>query len=142
MRILDVLLTTDAAEAFAPQEATFKSKKLQRILKKDKPVEISLREIPYKKFSDLISKQFNKKGDFDFNLAMRAKALLAAEGVVDPNLKDEGLRGHFGCATPADLAEKIFGAELNEIADILSDLSGFTQSGEEAEEEFETIKNS
>ena len=142
MSILDVLLTTDAAEAFTPQETTFKSRKLQRILKADKPVEITLRELPYKRFSDLIAKQFDKKGDFDYKSAMRAKALLAAEGVVDPNLNSEELREHFGAVTPADLAEKLFGAALNEIADILSDLSGFTQSEEEAEEEFETIKNS
>lgn len=141
MSLLDSLLTVNAEEAFAPQETKFKSRRLQRILKKDEPVEITLRELPYRKFSDLLSKQFDKKGNFDFSASMRAKAILAAEGVAEPNLKSEELRDRFGCATPAELAEKLFGAELNEIADKLSELSGFAQSEEEAEEEFEEIKN-
>ena len=114
----------------------------QRILKKDKPVEITLREIPYKRFSDLISKQFNKKGDFDFNLAMRAKALLAAEGVIDPNLKSEELREHFGAVTPADLAEKLFSNEITAISDKILDLSGFITDEDEAGAIDEEIKNS
>lgn len=142
MSLLDSLLGADSVSAFEPQTKKFKSKRLQRILGAEKAVEITLTEIPYRRFNDLLSKQFNKKdGSFDFSSAMRAKALLAVEGVSEPNLRSEELRNHFGCATPADLAEKLFGAELNEISDEISVLCGFSQSEEEAEEEFEEIKN-
>ena len=142
MSLLDTLLGVDSEAAFEPQTAKFKSRKLQKITGAKKPVEITLKEIPYKKFNDLLSRQFDKKnGNFDFSAAMRAKALLAAEGIAEPNLKSEELRNHFGCATPADLAEKLFGAELNDISDKISELCGFSQSEEEAEEEFEEIKN-
>ena len=40
------------------------------------------------------------------------------------------------------MADKLFGAELNEIADEISVLCGFSQSEEDAEEELDEIKNS
>ena len=142
MSLFDTLLNVDSEAAFEPQTKKFKSKRLQKILGEKKAVEITLKEIPYKRFNDLLAKQFDKKnGNFDFSAAMRAKALLAVEGIAEPNLKSEELRNHFGCATPADLAEKLFGAELNEISDKISELCGFSQSEEEAEEELEEIKN-
>lgn len=142
MSLLDTLLSIDSAAAFEPQTAKFKSKKLQKIIGAKEPIEITLKEIPYRRFNDLLAKQFDKKkGNFDFSAAMRAKALLAVEGIAEPNLRSEELTSHFGCATPADLAEKLFGAELNEISDKISELCGYTQNEEEAEEEFEEIKN-
>lgn len=142
MSLLDSLLNTDSTAAFEPQTKKFRSKRLQKILGESNPVEITLKEIPYRRFNDFLSRQFDKKGNFDFVNSMRAKALLAVEGVAEPNLKSEELKNHFQCGSAADLAEKLFGAELNEIADEISVLCGFSQSEEEAEKELDEIKNS
>ena len=95
MSLLDSLLNTDSTAAFEPQTKKFKSKRLQKILGESNPVEITLKEIPYRRFNDFLSRQFDKKGNFDFVNSMRAKALLAVEGVAEPNLKSEELKNHF-----------------------------------------------
>lgn len=141
MGLLDNLLKVDNAAAFEPETKKLKSKRLKKILSSEEDVEITIKELPYKRLSDLMAKQFDKKGNFDFSASIRTKAIIAAEGIVEPNLKSEELREHFGCATPAELAEKLFGMELSGICDEISTLSGLILNEEEAQEENEEIKN-
>ncbi|MBR3552987.1 MAG: hypothetical protein IKN72_06330 [Clostridia bacterium] len=142
MSILDKLLSVNVAEFETPQEATFKSKQLAKALGQRDAVEITVKELPVRRCKQMISDQFNKKGDFDFERNQRAQARLVADGVKDPDLRDARLREHFGCETPADLAEKLFGFEVTKISDLILSLSGFESGDEdEAEKEQEELKN-
>lgn len=138
MSLLDKLLQTDVKKFEEPEKATIKSKRLAKALGEEKPVEITVQELPSKRVTEIMAKQFDKKGNFDLERNFRAKAITVAEGVVDPCLKDKALQEHFGCHTPADLAEKLFGQELTKISDLILTLSGVVDD----EEETETIKNS
>lgn len=142
MSILDKLLTANATEFEKPQQAKFKSKRIAKALGQTEAVEITVREVPHQRCKRMIGEQFDKKGNFDFERNQRAQARLVADGVIDPDLKDAQLREHFGCETPADLAEKLFGFEVSRISDLILSLSGFeTGDEDEAEEENEELKN-
>lgn len=123
------------------QKGVFKSKMLQRFLKAEEPVEVVYSELPSKRIKTILGKQFDNKGNFNWDNAQRAKALLVAESLKDPYLRDERLLEKFDSATPADLAEKLFGMEIVELADKICEISGVAMSEEAAQEEFEEIKN-
>jgi hypothetical protein len=142
MSLLDSLLKTDIVKFEEPEEATFYSKRLAKAIGSDKPVAVRVRELPSRRIQELIQMQFDKKGKIDMSKSQRANAIIATEAVLEPNLRDERLREHFGCATPADLAIKLFEAELSKISDKVLELSGYSSDEEEEEEELEEIKNS
>lgn len=138
MNLVEALLKADESKLNKLETGIFKSKKLAKVLGKKGTVDVEIQEIPAKRMNDIVSFQFTKKGEFDISKSFDAKALCAIEGVVNPNLKDESLRNHFGCATPKDLAIKLFGSELNALSDEITKLSGY---GEDNEDEVDEIKN-
>lgn len=138
MSLLDKLLQTDLQKFEEPETAKIKSKRLAKAIGSEEPVEITVKELSSKRVTEIMAKQFDKKGNFDLERNHRAKAIAVAEGVVDPNLKDKSLQEHFKCPTAADLAEKLFGQEITKISDLILTLSGVTDDEDEAEE----IKNS
>ena len=138
MSLLDKLLQADVKNLTERETAKIKSKRLARAFGEDKPVEITVQELSSRRVTEIMAKQFDKKGNFDLERNFRAKAITAVEGVVDPCLKDKALQEHFNCHSPADLAELLFGQELTKISDLILTLSGVTDD----EEENETIKNS
>ncbi|MCM1364705.1 MAG: hypothetical protein NC122_06310 [Faecalibacterium sp.] len=142
MSLLDRILSVDKSSIKEYETEKIKSKMLQRFLGEDEPVEITVRSLPAKKVNRFIGKQFDKKGNLDFDKSLRAKANLAVEGIVDPSLKDSKLIAFLDVETPADAAEKLFGLELTNITDKICELSGMVTDEEEAEEEDDEIKNS
>lgn len=142
MSLIDALLKTDVSEFEKPEEGTFLSKKLSKAVGSKKPVKITFRELPSKRINEIIQTQFDKKGQVDMKKSQRANAIVVSEAMIDPPLKNEELIKHFGCATAADLAVKLFEGELQAISDAIVALSGFVTEPEEAEEEIEEIKNS
>lgn len=138
MSLLDKLLLTDVQKFEEPETAKIKSKRLAKALGSKEAVEITVKELPSKRVTEIMAKQFDKKGNFDLERNYRAKAIVVAEGTVYPNLKDKNLQEHFKCPTPADLAEKLFGQEITRISDVILTLSGVVDD----EEEMENIKNS
>lgn len=140
MSILDSLLSVKET-TLEMQQGVFKSKMLQRFLKAEEPIEVIYSELPSKRIKTLLGKQFDNKGNFSWDNAQRTKALLVAESLKDPYLRDERLLEKFDSATPADLAEKLFGMEIIELSDRICALSGITLGEEEAQKEFEEIKN-
>ncbi|MGN1118399.1 MAG: hypothetical protein ACI4RU_07285 [Acutalibacteraceae bacterium] len=142
MSLLDSLLKTDIVKFEQPEEATFYSKRLAKAIGSKKPVEVRVRELRSKRIQELVQMQFDKKGRSDMVRAQRANAILATEAVIEPDLRDERLLEHFGCATPADLAVKLFEGELSRISDLVLEISGFVADEDEAETELEEIKNS
>lgn len=136
MNLIEKLLQADVKKAEELEQKTIKSKRLAKILGESDPVEITIQEIPARRMNNLLGEQIDKKGNFDIDKAFDVKALTIVEGLVNPSLKDENMLKHFGCATPKELAIKLFGKEMNMISDEIYNLSS-----EDNEEMEETIKN-
>lgn len=132
--LVDQLLKADVKKASELKVGTFPSKRLAKILGKEEPVEIQIKEIPARKLNDLSTYQYDKKGNQDISKGFDARLLVCVEGIVEPGMKDKELQEHFGCATPKDLAEKIFGGESIGIADAIANLSDYV-SDEDVEDE-------
>ena len=135
MNLVEQLLKADAKAATELATSTYKSKKLAKILGQIEPVEITLKEVPSKRLNDVLSLQFDKKGNFDFSKSFDSQVMAVVESWVDA--KNEELRAHFGCATAKDLVIKLFGNEVKPISDAVMELSGYGDD-EDTEEE---IKN-
>lgn len=137
MNLVDELLKCDSKKADERQTKVLKSKRLATILGVDEPVDITIKELPPKRLNEILSLQIDKKGHIITSKMYDANLLIAVEGVADPDLRNADLLEHFGCATPKDLAEKLFGSEVNKIsAEVIA--MGNLNDEEENEEE---IKN-
>ena len=139
MNLVEQLLKADAKKADELESGIYRSHKLAKILGKEEAVDVTIREVASRRVNDIIAYQVDKKGNFDYSKSYDAKLLMVIEGVVDPDLRNKELQGYFGCDSAKDLAEKLFGSEINELSDAISVLSGVKSDDEEdAEEE---IKN-
>ncbi len=137
MNLVEELLKSDSKKADELKTERFLSEKLAYIMGKEKPVEITIREIPARRLNDLLAKQYTSKGNFDMTKSFDAKALAVAEGVINPDLKNEQVQQHFGCTTSKDLAVKLFGNEITAISDAIVMVSGYKNIQDTDEE----IKN-
>lgn len=137
MNLVDKLLQADAGKATELETKVIKSKRMSKILGVKDATEITIREIPAKRLHELMSMQFDKNGKVDPEKSFAAQALVAVEALVDPSMKDKNLQGHFSCKTPKDLAMKLFGLEVKQIADEVVILSGYG----DVENTDEEIKN-
>jgi hypothetical protein len=134
MNYVESLLQTDKAALDERQTKLFKSRRLARILGKSEPVDIKLQQIPSRRANEIVARQFDKKGNYDMSKVYDAKLLLIVEGVVDPPMKNADVREHFGAASPAELAEKLFDNEVPLIAREVSTLAGVELSEDEAKD--------
>ena len=137
MNLVDKLLKSDAKKADELEKKIIKSKKLARILGTDEAVDITIREIPTKRLNEIIAMQVDKKGKLDTSKMFDAKAILVAEGVIEPEVTNKDLLNHFNCPTPKDLVIKLFGNEITSISDEIAKLGGILTDEDEEEE----IKN-
>ena len=141
MNLVDQLLKVDAKKADELETSVFKSKKLAKVLGLKEPtVDVEIREVKSRRVSDIMSYQFNKKGDFDFGKAYDAKLMMCIEGVTNPDLRDKHLQEHFEVSDAKALCEKLFGNEITDLSDAIATLSGV--NSEEDEDEEDEIKNS
>lgn len=123
MNLVEKLLKADVEKAEELERKTIQSKRLAKILGEKKAIDIVIEEIPAKRYNEIIAMQLDKKGNLDANQLFQAKAIILVEGVVEPNLKDESLMKYFKCATPKELAIKLFSNEVNKISDEIVSLS-------------------
>lgn len=137
MSLVDDLLKADTKKAEELKQDTYDSERLGFILGINKPVKIKIQEIMPRKMKSIQARMFTNKGRLDMEKTVDAQALCLVEGVIDPDLKNKDLRERYGCATPVDLAIKLFRAELEEISDAICLLSGVSNKEDEEEE----IKN-
>lgn len=137
MSLVDKLMAIDKGEFAKGQTAEITAKHMSRIL--GEAVNVKLQALSGDQYTDITTRLVDKKGNADFSKSYDVNALLVVEGVVEPSLKDKELQKHFGAATPKELAKILFpGGELTEVANKITELSGFSQSEEETEEE---VKN-
>lgn len=137
MNLVDELLKCDSKKADERQTKVLKSKRLATILGVDEPVDITIKELPQKRLDEIIALQIDRKGGIDTSKMHDVKLLTVVESVVDPELRNADLLEHFGCATPKDLAEKLFGSEINKISAEVIAMGGLNNEEEDEEE----IKN-
>jgi hypothetical protein len=137
MNLVEQLLKADVKKADEFESGVYRSRKLAKLLGKKGTVDVTIREIASRKVNDIVAYQVDKKGNFDFSKSYDAKLLMVIEGVADPDLRSKELQNHFGCDNAKELAEKLFGSEINELSDAISALSGLTSDTTDEEE----IKN-
>lgn len=131
MNLVDQLLKADAKKINDLDTGVYLSNKLAKVLGQDEPVEVVIREIPSRRLNELVAYQLDKKGNVDFAKTFDTKLMLCLEGIVEPSMRNKDLQEHFGAKTGTDLAEKLFGNEINEISDAISALSGLVGNEEE-----------
>lgn len=131
MNLVEELLKADSKIADDVEKKVIKSKRLGKILGLDKEVDIEIKEILPRKMKSIQSKMFTSKGNFDMEKAVDAQALCVVEGVINPDMKSKELREKFGCATPVDLALKLFRSEIEYISNEISALSGINADEED-----------
>lgn len=115
MNLVEKLLNVKKETTEQLEEKKMKSIKLAQLLGEEE-VEITIREIQPQKFNHITAIQYGENGDFLPERVFDTQAMLCAESIVEPELKDKNLQEHFGCNTPKDLAIKLFKGEITKIA--------------------------
>lgn len=142
MNLVERLIKADAKKADELETRVIYSKKLAKILGEERPVPCTIQEIIPKRYKDIMAMAVDKRGNFDASKGFDAEAILLTESVIDPNVKDEKLLQHFGCATPKELVIKLFGNEASAISDEVVDLcTGKSETQREKEEKEVELKN-
>lgn len=133
MNLMDRLMTLSKGDLEKIPTEKIKAMHLSNVM--GEPVYVTVRAISGERYTELSGTMVGKKGQPDYGKAYNAYALIAAEGIVEPNIKDPELMKHFGCATPKDLVKKLFpGGETTAIADKISEISGFLPEKETEDE--------
>lgn len=138
MNIVEQLLAVDEAAVEKKATKTFKSKRLANIFGQSEPVDIIVEEVPYRRVSSIMASIVKGDGRIDYEKKTDAELRLILASVQNIDFKNDELKQKFHCATPKDLAEKILGAEIPDIAAVAGELSGWSDAKDEEEE----IKNS
>ena len=114
MNLVEKLLKADKATVEQLEEKKMVSLKLSRTLGED--TEITIREIPPRRYNQLTTTQYDEEGNFLPERLFDAHALICSEGIVEPDLKNKDLQTHFGVSNAKELAEKLFKGECSKIA--------------------------
>lgn len=141
MNLVENLLQIDDDKINEQNTAVFKSKRLQKMLGAEDPVDIELKEAPYRRISDIMSAAYNGKGKTDSSKLVTAQIRIILISVTNIDFKNDELQKKFGAATPADLVEKMLNSEIGAIWDTAVKLSGYADDEETEKEEIEEIKN-
>lgn len=137
MSLTQKLMAIDKGALAKDNTAELQAKRLTELM--GEPVMIKVKALSGDQYTDITTRLVDKKGNADFAKAYDVNALLVVEGTVEPDLKDKELQKHFGAATPKELAKLLFpGGELTDVANKITELSGFSQPDDEVEKE---IKN-
>lgn len=141
MNLVDQLLKADAKKADELNTGVFKSKRLAKILGKEEgeTVDIGIREVKSRRINEIISSQYNSKGNLIFSKTYEAKIKVCIEGITDPDMRNKSLQEYYGVDDAPALVEKLFGNEVTAISDAISELSGI--STDEDEDQEDEIKN-
>ena len=138
MNLVDQLLKSDVKKIDELETGVFKSHRLAKLIgAESETVDVIIQEVKSRRLNDIVSYQVDKKGNFDYAKSFDAKLMLAIEGCIDPDLRNKELQAYFTCANAKELAEKLFGSEINELSDAISVLSGINAEDDNEEE----IKN-
>lgn len=135
MNLVEKLMVVDKGECEKIKTKEIPSKQLSELIGED--VKITIQAVDGNLFGALSVSGLDEDGNVDYSRAFDTNAKIAAAGIADPDLKNEGLLKHLGVATPADAAKKIFKGEINKISVEIARLSGF----EDEEKTDKKVKN-
>lgn len=135
MNLVEKLMTVDKGEFEKIATKQIPSKQLSELVGED--AKVTIQAVDGDLFGGLSASGLDSDGDVDYGRAFSTNAKIAAAGILDPDLKNEGLLKHLGVATPADAAKLIFKGEINKISNEIAKLSGF-ESEEKTDKE---VKN-
>lgn len=137
MNLLAKLMLIDKGEFAKDRTAEMSAKRLSEII--GEPVTLKLRALSGDTFMDITTRIVGKNGKADYGKSYDVNAFLVVEGLIEPNVKDSALQKHFGVETPKELVKLFFpGGELMDVANKITELSGFDKSDKEIEDE---VKN-
>ena len=122
--IVEELLKLDRAKLEELPTAEVSAKRLSELTGKE--TKVTVRAVKGERYMELASLMVDKAGNPSYRKAYDTQALIAAEGIIDPDIKDEKLQKHFGCASAKELVKLLFpGGDLVNVAGKITELSGF-----------------
>lgn len=137
MNLVEKLLKIDKAEFEKIETKEIASKSLAKLFGTEEDAKVRVKAIDGDLFVELSATALDKNGDMKIGEAFSTNAKIVAAGIVEPDLKDEALLKHLRTPTAAEAAKKIFKGEVNKIATVISEISGFSDDEEDEKE----IKN-
>lgn len=140
MNIVERLMQIDDNAVNSKRVEIYRSHRLARLLGESEPVEIEIKELSYRRVSNIMAQMSDKKGNVRYDKKVDTELLLALEAVNNIDFKDHALQEKFGAATPKDLCEKLLQNDVPKIAEMVAEMSGYYS--EDEEEDIEEIKNS
>lgn len=136
MTITDMLMKGNVAEAGKRQTGVFKSRELARICGVDGAVDVEFTALSPRKVYEVRGIMTDREGNPRTDKTVDASLVAILSAVTNIDLKDTQLREKYGCRTPKDLAEKLFGNEIDALAGKILDMSQPDEASDE-----ETVKN-
>lgn len=124
MNLVEKLLAVDKKEFDKIERKEIPSRQLSKLLGTE--AKVTIQAVEGDLFGGLSASGLDDKGEVDYGRAFSTNAKIVAAGIVNPDLKNEGLLRHLDVATPADAAKKIFKGEINKLSTEISKLSGFS----------------
>ena len=106
MNLVEKLMAVDKGEFNKIEKKEIPSKQLSKLVGED--AKVTIQAVEGDLFGALSASGLDESGEVDYGRAFSTNAKIAAAGIIDPDLKNEGLLRHLGVATPADAAKKIF----------------------------------
>lgn len=131
MNICEKLLAADPKSIEELQTTTYKSTRIARALGKSGAVAITIQEIPAERLRTLQNTMYDAKGNIIRSKNDKFCALICTDAIIDPPVKDPELIKHFGCSTPLELVNKLFGMEVYTISDKVYELCGISDELED-----------
>lgn len=129
MNLTEKLLAMDAKKYKEKATDKLEIKRLSKMT--GEPFFITIQELDDERFQEFQAMLLNDKGKVDYSQVRKINALMCVDGVIEPSLKDEELRKHFGAATPKELAEILFrGNDLGMVADAIANINNFETEDE------------
>ena len=129
MNLIEKLIRVDKETAEKRETKKIKSARLTKMLGEN--TEITIQEISGRKSNDIMQMMFDSKGNKKMSALYDTNLMICVNGIIEPDLKDQTLKEHFGAATPKDLAAILFDSEAASIADSIVNLSGLKTDEEE-----------
>lgn len=128
-KLIDILMETDPEKLARKTTEDIEIKRLSKLF--GSPFAVTVKAVPGERYTELASDMIDDDGKADFTKSHNVNLMIAIEGIVSPDVKNEDLQKHFGCASPKDLMDKLFnGGEISKIADAVTELSGYGEDTE------------
>lgn len=136
MNLAEKLMKIDTGEFEKKKTEEITSKMLSDII--GEKTRITIQSVDPQRLLEISAIALDDEGNPVVEKSLEANSIVAAEGVINPPLKDQELIKHLGTVTPAMAALKLFKGEVNVIADRINKLSGFNIDPDKVDKE---IKN-